>query len=275
MSALFLNDSCNPFNGPDGNCILGDMASYAINVTDAASAAAGINFAREKNIRLTIKNTGHDYLGRSVGAGSLGLWMHNLQEITFLNYTSSFHNGIAVRLGGGVQFEQLYTTAGANGVAVVGGSCPTVGAAGGFPQGAGHGPLGASFALGADNTLEFEVVTANGQHLTASPEQNADLYWALSGGGAGNWAVVLSLTVKGYKDEPTVASTLTFSNTNDDTYWAAVSAWIKHLLVLDQIPGFSTYWSITNESSSLVAAMVPNTTTTAVIAVLAPLYEAL
>ena len=64
---------------------------------------------------------------------------------------------------------------------------------GGYVQGGGHGPLAASYGLAADNTLEFEVVTVDGRHLIASPIQNSDLYWALSGGGAGNYAVVLSL----------------------------------------------------------------------------------
>lgn len=273
MSPLFLNDSCNPFDAPSGTCILGDMASYAINVTSAASAAAGINFAREKNIRLSIKNTGHDYLGRSAGEGSLGLWMHNLNDISFLDYSSINYTGPAVKLGAGVQFQALYETASANGLMVVGGGCPTVGAAGGYPQGGGHGPLGASFGLGSDNVLEFEVVTADGVHRIASPTQNADLYWGLAGGGAGNLAVAISVTVKGHKNVPTVGSTFTFENTDDYTYWAAVSAWIKHLLVLDQIPNFSTYWSLTSEASSLLLATVPNTTVAEVSAAMDPLYE--
>jgi len=46
---------------------------YAINVSDAATVATSIKFAQKRNIKLTIKNTGYDYLGRSAGVGSLAL----------------------------------------------------------------------------------------------------------------------------------------------------------------------------------------------------------
>lgn len=275
MDPLFLNDSCNPFPGPGATCVLGDLASYAINVSDAATAAAGINFAREHNIRLTVKNTGHDNMGRSAGQGSLGLWTHNLKEISFFDYNSSFYKGSAVRLGAGVQFAELYQAASENGFRVVGGGCPTVGAAGGYPQGGGHGPLGALHGLGSDNTLEFEVVTAAGKHITASPTNNPDLYWALSGGGGGNYAVAISVTVKAYKDGPVAGSVFSFSNTDYNTYWAGVSAWLNYLLVLDQVPGLTSFWALSNEAATLLWAVYPDKTADDVSAVLAPLHQEL
>ncbi len=70
MSPYWMNNSCDPFFGPSGACTLGNLASYAINVASAQDVIAGVCFASSNNIRLTIKNTGHDYLGRSSGAGS-------------------------------------------------------------------------------------------------------------------------------------------------------------------------------------------------------------
>jgi FAD/FMN-containing dehydrogenase len=275
MPPLFLNDSCPPFGGPDGTCVLGDLASYAINITDATTVAKGIQFAREKNIRLTIKNTGHDNLGRSAGQGSLALWTHNLKEISFMNYSSSFYNGPAIRIGAGVQLAEVYKAAAKNGLRVVGGSCPTVGVAGGYTQGGGHGPLTGLYGLGADNSLEWDVVTADGQHLIASPTTNADLYWALSGGGPGNYAAVLSLTIRAHKDGPVAGSSLGFVNTNDETFWAAVSAWLNHLLVIDLIPGLNTFWGLTNESFTLIWATWPDKTAEDLSATLAPLVQEL
>ena len=49
-------------------------------------------------------------------------------------------------------------------------------------QGGGHSILSSAYGLAADQTLEFEVVTMQGEHIVASPTQNEDLYWALSGG---------------------------------------------------------------------------------------------
>jgi len=128
--------------------------------------------------------------------------MHNLKGMSFLNYTSPYYTGPAVRVGAGVQNFEVYQAASQHGLRVVSGSCPTVGMAGGFTQGGGHGPLGATYGLGADNTLEFEVVTVDGQQLAASSTQNADIYWALSGGGSGNYAVIISMTAKAHTDGP-------------------------------------------------------------------------
>jgi hypothetical protein len=154
--------SCNPFSGPNGSCALGNLASYAINVADAQSAIAGIRFAQQKKIRLTIKNTGHDYLGRSTGYGSLALWSHNLKSMSFINYTSAHYNGPAAKVGAGVEVSDVYQAAQSHGLRVVGGGCPSVGLGGGWLTGGGHGPLTSAYGLGADEVLEYEVVTAKG-----------------------------------------------------------------------------------------------------------------
>ncbi|KAI0383023.1 FAD-binding domain-containing protein [Hypomontagnella monticulosa] len=254
MSPYWLNNSCSPFLGPSPSCTLGNIPVYAINVDGPETVAAGLKFAREKNIRLSIKNTGHDYIGRSNGQGSLSLWTHNLKNMTFLNYKSRNYNGPAMKAGAGVQFFEAYKTAADNGYRVTGGYCPTVGMVGGYVQGGGHGPLSASYGMAADNALEFEVVTVDGRHLVASPTQNSDLYWALSGGGAGNYAVVLSLTIKVHKDGQTAGATLTFANTDPTTYWQGVGAFQKRLITLNTIPGFATSWGFDNQAFSLNVA---------------------
>lgn len=256
MSPYWLNDSCDPFSG-NAPCTLGNIAVYAIDVDNSETLAAGFKFARDKNIRLSIKNTGHDYIGRSNGQGSLAFWTHNLKDISFFNYSSSGYNGPAAKVGAGVQFFEAYKAAAASGLRVLGGYCPSVGIAGGYVQSGGHGPLAASYGMAADNTLEFEVVTVDGQHLVASPTENSDLYWALSGGGAGNYAVVLSLTAKAHADGPTAGASLVFANTDADKYWAAIGEFQKHLLVLNTIPGFATSWGFDNKAFALNVATLP------------------
>ncbi|KAI1483620.1 hypothetical protein F4774DRAFT_425387 [Daldinia eschscholtzii] len=263
MSPNWMNDSCNPFFGPSGTCSLGNLATYTINVSSAADVVAGIRFAQEHNIRLTIKNTGHDFLGRSGGAGSLGLWMHHLKQISFLEYSSPLYSGPAARIGAGVEYADLYPTASSHGYRVVGGSCPTVGIVGGFSQGGGHGPLGAAYGLGSDQVLEWEVVTAKGEHLIVTPTENEDLYWALSGGGTGNFAVVLSVTVRAYPDGPVAGAGFSFSNTGNDTaYWTAVTSWLRHLLIFDATKGLTTVWALSAGLFSLDFMTLPDTNTT-------------
>ncbi|KAF2993290.1 hypothetical protein E8E14_000402 [Neopestalotiopsis sp. 37M] len=277
------NNSCNPFYGPlsadpslqSVACTLGNLAEYAIKITDADSAIAGINFARDKNIRLTVKNTGHDYLGRSSGKGSLALWTHNLKETSFFQYNSSVYSGPAARLGAGVQVAEIYTAAAASGYRAVAGSCPSVGGAGGFTQGGGHGPLSSAYGLGADQTLEFDVVTADGKRVTASPAENPDLYYALSGGGPGNYGVVLSMTVKVHQDGPVAGSRLVWTHSDSGVFMEGVKAWIKHLPVLDMIPGLRTDVRVVQGAFSLAVATLPDGTEAQVVEALQPFYEAL
>jgi len=92
------------------------------------------------------------------------------------NYSSPYYSGLAARVGAGVEVQEVYATASANGYRVVGGGCPTIDLAGGWLQGGEHGPLTSAYGLGADNALEYEMVTLDDQHTIASPSQNADLY---------------------------------------------------------------------------------------------------
>jgi hypothetical protein len=275
MSPYWLNNSCSPFTAQNASCVLGNIASYAINVSSVGDVAAGVRFAKQNNIRLVIKNTGHDFLGRSTGQGSLSLWTHNLKSITVTNYTSPDYKGPAIKLGAGVQAYEVYAAAADHGLRVTGGFCPTVGLVGGYVQGGGHGPLAGKYGLGADNTLEFEVVTGEGKYLVASPTRNKDLFWALNGGGGGTYAVVLFQTTRAHADGIVAGASLTFNNTNDRAYWAAVEAWQKLLLDLDKVPGANTFWGFTNETFTLYSAILPDADASAIAALLNPFAKRL
>jgi hypothetical protein len=276
MSPYWLNNSCSPYApyasaDGSGSCTLGNLAQYAIRVTGADDVVTGVNFARRNNIRLTIKNTGHDVQGRSAGAGSLGLWMHNLKDISFVDYSGPRYNGKAARIGAGIEVREAYEAAHKNGLVITGGACPSVGVAGGWFPGGGHGPLSSLYGLGADTTLEFEVVTANGKVVTATADnEHSDLYWALSGGGPGNYGVVLSITAKAWPDISVAGALFTFANTNNDTYWKAIRAWLKTLLELNQIPGLSTASGFSSQGFTMNFATMPGGTQESLNQALAP-----
>ncbi|KAG6367111.1 hypothetical protein INS49_001293 [Diaporthe citri] len=200
MAPFFANQSCDPWTPRERPCELGTYVRYAVNATGSEHIAAAVNFARKKNARLVIRNTGHDYLGRSTGAGALAVWTHHLRAIKPVQWDDADFTGTALKLGAGVQGYEMLQAATALGRVAVGGECPTVGVAGGYTQSGGHSALSTNFGLAADQTLSFEVVTASGELVTASKTEHSDLYWALSGGGAGNYGVVVSLTVKTYPE---------------------------------------------------------------------------
>lgn len=231
MAPFFANKSCDPFTPESTPCTLGNYVSYAINVAQPSDISKGIAFALKNNIRLVIRNTGHDYLGKSTGAGSLAIWTHHLKSIDFFDYESSHYTGKAIRMGAGVQGFEAYSAADKMDLAVVGGECPTVGLAGGYTQGGGHSTLSSKYGLAADQTLEWEVVDSQGQFLRASRTENSDLYWALSGGGGGTYGVVWSLTSKAHKDIPVSAANLTFSNEgiSAENFYAGIGAYHESL----------------------------------------------
>jgi hypothetical protein len=230
VSPLAQNNSCDPFSPRASQCNLGNYPVYAVNATTASHVTAAIAFARTNNIRLIIKSSGHDLLGKSSGASSLSIWVHNLKGISFTNEYSGAniyqrYRGPAARIEPGLMSYEIYEAAHDAGYRVIGGTCNTVAIGGGFTQGGGHSLLSSKYGLSADNVLEWEVVTADGKHITATPSDHGDLYWALSGGGPGVWAAVLSVTLKVFPDGPIAAAGITFSvdaSPSEDAFWNAI-----------------------------------------------------
>ncbi|KAH8678480.1 isoamyl alcohol oxidase [Xylariales sp. PMI_506] len=261
MQTYFANQSCDPFTPQSQACLLGNYVSYAVNVTSSSDVAAALSFAQENNVRIVIRNTGHDYFGRSTGAGGLSIWTHHLKDIDFLDYSSAAYSGPAVKIGAGVVGAEVLTAASANNYVVVTGECPTVGLAGGYTQGGGHSALSTTFGLGADQTLEFEVVTAAGDVVTASAAENSDLYWALSGGGGGTYGVVVSMTVKVHP-EATVGGAfleIAAAYTTQDNFNQAVA--LFHSLLPNMTDqGAMVIYEMTNEYFVLNPVTVYNST---------------
>ena len=293
---FFQNASCDPFTAETEPCTLGNYVEYAINVSSAADVATGIKFAKEKNIRVVIKNTGHEYvhsirlrisivrlrltytslLGKSTGKGALGIWTHNLKSVNFINYESPSYNGPAIKMGAGVQAYDAYYAASEQGLRVLGGTCPTVGLAGGYTQGGGHSTLSSTYGLAADNALEWEVITATGEHIVAAETQNQELYWALSGGGAGTFGVVLSLTARAFADGEIGGASLLFSpeGTSSAAFWAAVG------LFHESIPGYvdiggTVDYELSSTGFEVNVLNFPGKTSAEVSAIVQPLTDSL
>ncbi|KAJ6518381.1 isoamyl alcohol oxidase [Mycena vulgaris] len=195
-----LLDTTNPRStlAVDGaSCDQGEIPPYYIDVKLPSDIQAAFAFSQLTKVPLSIKNTGHDYLGRSRRRNSLGLWTHHLQT---MSYNAQFapekcggsHRAITV--GAGVTFEQVYKFADDHDAMFVGGYAQTVGVSGGWMMGGGHSVLSPSLGLGVDRVLEIKIVTPDGKLRTANACQNTDLFWALRGGGGGTFGVVVEST---------------------------------------------------------------------------------
>lgn len=141
-----------------------------------------VNFARDENLVLSVKSGGHNISGLALCDGGLTLDLSLMRGVHV-----NPHARIATAQAGCVLADidretQLY------GLAAVLGFVSTTGAAG-LSLGGGFGYLTRRYGWSCDNLEELEVVTADGQVVQASEEHNADLFWALRGGG-GNLGVV-------------------------------------------------------------------------------------
>lgn len=142
------------------------------------------------------RNTGHDFGGRSLGAGSISVWTHHLKEMEFLpSYTIGPYSGMAVQFGAGVESWEEHNFMAEHNISVVSPGCSTVGGAGGWMSSGGHTTITSKVGLGVDQVLSLGVVTAAGRFVTADPFTNTDLFYAIRGGGGGTISLLPRLGV--------------------------------------------------------------------------------
>jgi FAD/FMN-containing dehydrogenase len=164
--------------------------------------AAGVRFAADHSVRVAVKGTGHDYLGRSSAPDALLIWTHRMRDVTVHDAwvatgAAAGEPGMpAVTVGAGTRWLEAYLALAQHGRYVQGGGCTTVGAAGGFTQGGGFGSFSRRYGTAAGNVLEVEVVTASGEVVVANDALHPDLFWALRGGGGGTFGVVTKMTMR-------------------------------------------------------------------------------
>ncbi|OOQ85091.1 FAD binding domain protein [Penicillium brasilianum] len=261
MWPLFEGRTCLPTTNASASCTVGGYSSYAVNVSTVAQIQLAVNFARNAGIRLVVKNTGHDFNGKSTGAGALGIWTHHLKDITYIkNYKTSGYSGPAVKMGAGVQAHEIYEKANELGFSVVGGEGKTVGVAGGYVLGGGHSPLSSIYGLAADQVLALEVVLANGRFVTVTEASDPDLFWAIRGGGGGTFGVVTSVISRVHPKVGVTVSTFSFSTGTDvsaDTFWAGVRAYMERFPAHADAGTYAYFWVLSTGTDSFTFLMNP------------------
>ena len=244
MTMYPTGQTCDPFTSRTTPCTLGNYNAYTVDAQEPADVIAAITFARTHNLRFVIRNTGHDFWGRSIGHGGLAVRMANFKRKEVLDWEDARYSGKAVRLGAGNMGFEAQGFLEEYGLVMVAGYCPSVGPAGGYVQGGGHSPLTTNFGMAVDQTLEFEVVTAEGKLIKASRTENPDLFWALNGGGAGTWGVVVSMTVRVYPMLPMAGAQYYIDPRTVETadkYWALVDFFYGLIPSLTDKGAYITY----------------------------------
>jgi FAD/FMN-containing dehydrogenase len=158
---------------------------------DVADVIAAVNFGRDQGLRLAIRGGGHN--GAGLASCDDGL-MIDLGLMKGIRVDATQRT---VRVESGCTQGDVDHATHPFGLAVPAGIVSTTGIAG-LTLGGGHGYLSRLYGLTIDNLLEVDVVLADGRLVTASERENADLFWALRGGG-GNFGVVTSFLFRAHR----------------------------------------------------------------------------
>ena len=150
----------------------------------AADVAAAIRFARDAGLEICVRGGGHNVAGRAVVDDAVMI------DLAPMKGTAVDPEARTIRAEAGVVWGELNAAAAEHGLAVTGGVVSTTGIAG-LTLGGGLGWLMPKFGATIDNLLSVDVVTAEGEAITASADEHPDLFWALRGGG-GNFGVATS-----------------------------------------------------------------------------------
>ncbi|GAC1476173.1 MAG: FAD-binding oxidoreductase [Candidatus Dormibacteraceae bacterium] len=167
------------------NAMIDRRPSVVVRPVNVGDVMAAVNFARESRLDLAIRGGSHSVPGFGTCDGGVVIDLSRMRSVRVDPAKQT------ARAEGGATWGDFNAATHAFGLATTGGVISTTGVAG-LTLGGGIGYLARGFGLSCDNLVSADVVTADGRFLIASEKENADLFWALRGGG-GNFGVVTTL----------------------------------------------------------------------------------
>ncbi len=167
------------------NAMIDRRPAVIVQCANATDVAAAVDFARENALALAVRGGGHSVPG--FGTVDDGV----VADLAGMRAVAVDPAKRTARAEGGATWGDFNEATAAHGLATTGGIISTTGVAG-LTLGGGIGYLARGFGLSCDNLVSAEIVTADGQTVTANEDENADLFWAIRGGG-GNFGVATAL----------------------------------------------------------------------------------
>jgi FAD/FMN-containing dehydrogenase len=168
----------------------------------AVDVARSVEFARSNELAVAVRAGGHSLTGDSFCDGGMVIDVSGMKIIQVDTEAGTARANAGLTVG---EFDRATQ---AFGLATVLGECNSVGIAG-YTLGGGLGRLMGKHGAGCDNLLSAELISADGRLLRASAEENADLFWAIRGGG-GNFGIATSLEYRLHRVGQILSGTLTY-----------------------------------------------------------------
>jgi FAD/FMN-containing dehydrogenase len=166
------------------NAMIDKYPALIARCTNSDDVIEAVNFARDNNLLLSIRGSGHNVAGSAVCDGGLMIDLSLMKEIRV-----DPESGTATAQPG-VVFGEMDQATQPYGLAAPGGIVSETGIAG-LTLGGGFGWLARKYGFTCDNLISAEIVTANGELLISNASENSDLFWGIRGGG-GNFGIVTS-----------------------------------------------------------------------------------
>ena len=213
-----INYQCNWFSSVN-------LPRYSVEAKSVEDIQAALRFANRFDIAVSIKAGGHNWQGQNTHADSLLIWVRNYPKDNFVNapetaaaaITSDMKNeqgdpvfgedsgisanfidscgtehGPTITVAAGENFDEVMNRV-RDDYILTRGLCGTVTASGGFLMGGGLTSFCRSFGYAVDQVKSFQMVLADTSYVTVDACSHPDLFWALRGGGGGNWGVLISV----------------------------------------------------------------------------------
>lgn len=209
-----------------------------IRALGASDIRTAVNFARDNGLLISIRGGGHQIAGHAVQDGVL------LLDLSCMKSVHVDPNARRARVEPGATLGDVDRETQAHGLALPVGINSTTGIAG-LTLGGGFGWITRKYGLTIDSLISADVVTADGEMLRASADENSELFWALRGGG-GNFGVVTSFEFMLHKVGPEVTAGLIVHPLE-----AAAGLLVEYQSIIDTAPDELTVWVVMRKAPPL------------------------
>jgi FAD/FMN-containing dehydrogenase len=215
------------------NGMIDKRPALVLRCRDVGDVQAAIAYARANELDIAVRGAGHNGAGFGTADNALVI------DLSPMRWVRVDPNSRTAQIGGGCQLGDVDHATHAFGLAAPMGIISTTGV--GLILGGGVGHLTRKYGLASDHLVSADVVLADGSFVHASEDENADLLWALRGGG-GNFGVVTALTLSLHEQSTVVAGPIIWSLDQA----AEVLAWYREFLPAqpDELTGFFAFLSI-------------------------------